>query len=108
MNTQQKLKKYLSEIEKNDQKGNKINAFLQINPNALQEAKEIDFKKKKGRLAGKIISVKAIINVKGLNISCGSKTLENITALFWTGNSVDKSFRFTFNMKPISNLQFSE
>ena len=75
--TQQRLKKYLSEIEKNDKKGNKINAFLQINLNALQEAKEIDSKKKKGRLAGKIIAVKSNINVNGLNISCASKTLEN-------------------------------
>ena len=80
--TQQKLKKYLSEIEKNDKKGNKINAFLQINPNALQEAKEIDSKKKKGKLAGKIIAVKAIINVKGLNASCASKTLENYKATY--------------------------
>jgi aspartyl-tRNA(Asn)/glutamyl-tRNA(Gln) amidotransferase subunit A len=80
--TQQRLKKYLSEIEKNDKKGNKINAFLQINPNALQEAKEIDSKKKKGKLAGRIIAVKAIINVKGLNASCASKTLENYKSTY--------------------------
>ena len=77
MNTQQKLKKYLAEIKKNDKSGKKINAFLQLNSNALEEAKEIDSKKKKGRLAGKIIAVKANINVKGLNASCASKTLEN-------------------------------
>jgi len=80
MNTQQKLKKYLAEIEKNDKKGKKINAFLQLNPNALEEARKIDNKKKKGKLAGKIIAVKANINVKGLNASCGSKTLENYKA----------------------------
>ena len=73
----EKLKKYLSEIKKNDKSGKKINAFLQLNPNALEEAKEIDSKKKKGKLAGKIIAVKANINVKGLNASCASKTLEN-------------------------------
>ena len=82
MNTQQKLKKYLSEIEKNDKKGNKINAFLQINPNALQEAKKIDSKKRKGKLAGKIIAVKAVINVKGLNANCASKTLENYKSTY--------------------------
>ena len=78
-----KLKKYLSEIEKNDQKGKKINAFIQINPNVLQEAKIIDDKIKKGKagkLAGKIIAVKANINVKGLNASCASKTLEDYKA----------------------------
>lgn len=78
--TEQKLKDYLKEIEKNDKKGKKINAFLQLNPNALNEAKQIDEKIKKGKagkLAGKIIAVKANINVLGLNSSCASKTLEN-------------------------------
>jgi len=82
MNTEQKLKRYLSEIEKNDQKGKKINAFLQINPNVLQEAKEIDSKKKKGRLNGMVIAVKSNINVLGLTASCGSKTLENYKATY--------------------------
>jgi len=82
MNTQQKLKKYLNEIQKNDKKGKKINAFLQLNPNAIQEAKDIDAKKKKGRLAGKIIAVKSCINVLGLNASCASKTLENYKSPF--------------------------
>jgi len=80
MNTEQKLKKYLAEIEKNDKKGKKINAILQLNPDVLEEAKKIDEKIQKGKagkLAGKIISVKANINVKGLNASCASKTLEN-------------------------------
>jgi aspartyl-tRNA(Asn)/glutamyl-tRNA(Gln) amidotransferase subunit A len=75
-----KLKKYLSEIEKNDKKGKKINAFLQLNPNAIEEAKIIDGKIKKreaGKLAGKIIAVKSNINVRGLNASCGSKVLES-------------------------------
>ena len=80
MNTQQKLKKYLSEIEKNDKQGKKINAFLQINPQATEQAKEIDKKIKSGKagkLAGQIIAIKSNINVKGLNISCASKVLEN-------------------------------
>ena len=73
--TQDKLKSYLLEIEKNDKKGRCINAFLQLNPDALKEAKLIDEKIKKGtagRLAGKIIAVKANINVKGMNASCAS------------------------------------
>jgi len=88
MNTQQKLQKYLSEIKKNDKQGKKINAFLQLNPNALEEAKKIDSNilkgtsKNKGKLAGKIIAVKANINVKGLNASCASKTLENYKATY--------------------------
>lgn len=80
VSVEEKLKFYLKEIEKNNKKGNKINAILQINPNALKEAKEIDEKIKKheaGKLAGKIIAVKANINIFGMNASCGSKVLEN-------------------------------
>ena len=77
MDVVDKLKKYLEEIRKNDKSGNKINAFLHLNPNALEEAKKIDSKKNKGKLAGQIIGVKSNINVKGLIASCASKTLEN-------------------------------
>ncbi|MEK6906235.1 MAG: amidase family protein [Nanoarchaeota archaeon] len=85
MTTFSKLQKYLAEIEKNDKKGNKINSFLQLRPEKelTEEAKLIDDKIKKGKagkLAGQIIGVKANINVRGLNISCASKTLENYKA----------------------------
>ncbi len=79
----EKLKLYLNEIDKNDKTGKKINAFLQLNSDAVNQAKIIDDKIKKetaGKLAGKIIAVKANINVKGLNASCASKTLENYKA----------------------------
>jgi len=85
ISTLQKLKKYLSEIEKNDKQGKKINAFLQINANVLEEAKRIDDKienKEAGKLAGQIIAVKSNINVLGLNTSCASKTLENYKATY--------------------------
>ena len=45
-----KLKKYLAEIEKNDKSEKKINAILQLNPRAMDEAKAIDSKKNKGKL----------------------------------------------------------
>lgn len=85
MKTQQALKKYLAEIKKNNSKGKKINAFLQLKneKDLIQEAKNIDNKIKKGiagKLAGKIIAIKANINIKGMNISCASKTLENYKA----------------------------
>jgi len=78
--TVEKVRTYLKEIEKNNKKGKKINAILQINPRVLEEAREVDekIKKKRGRrLAGKVIAVKSNINVKGLNASCASRTLEN-------------------------------
>ena len=49
----------------------KYNAILQVNP---------DQKGGKGKLAGKKISIKANICVKGLNASCASKVLENYEA----------------------------
>lgn len=76
MNTLEKVKSYLQEIEKNNKQGKEINAILQVNPNALEEAKKAG----KGKLAGKVIAVKANINVLGLNASCASKTLENYKA----------------------------
>ena len=75
MTTLSKVQEYLEEIERNNKKGKKINAILQVNDNALEEAK-----KSKGKLAGKVIAIKANINVKGLNASCASKTLENYKA----------------------------
>ncbi len=74
MKTQQKLKKYLEEIKKNNKSGKNINAILEINPDVLAESK------KSGKLAGRVIAVKANINVKGLHTSCGSKVLENYKA----------------------------
>lgn len=75
-----KVKKYLAEIEKNNQKGKKINAILQLNPTALVDAKRVDEKikaGKAGKLAGFVIAVKSNINVKNLIANCASKTLEN-------------------------------
>jgi len=80
MTTFQKTKQYLEEIKKNDQKGKNINAFIQINPNALDEAKQVDSKIKSGKagkLAGYVIAIKSNINVNGLNASCASLTLKD-------------------------------
>jgi aspartyl-tRNA(Asn)/glutamyl-tRNA(Gln) amidotransferase subunit A len=82
MKLQEKLKIYLNEIEKNNKKGNKINAILQLNSNVIEEAKKIDAKKKHGKLYGQIIVLKANINVLGMNASCGSKVLENYKCPF--------------------------
>ncbi len=80
LSAEENIKNYLNEIEKNDKKGKKINAFLQLNNNALLEAKEVNSKIRRGKvgkLAGLAVAVKANINVKGMNASCASKTLEN-------------------------------
>jgi aspartyl-tRNA(Asn)/glutamyl-tRNA(Gln) amidotransferase subunit A len=81
-----KIKKYLEAIEKDNQKGKKINAILYVNPNALQDAKEVDSKlrrgKAPGKLAGLALAVKSNINVKAMITNCASKTLENYKAGF--------------------------
>lgn len=74
-----KVKGYLDKIKKEDKK---INAFLEVNEHALQDARAIDKKKKKGKLAGYVFGVKSNINVLGLTASCASKTLEDYKATY--------------------------
>ena len=80
---EEKVKKYLDKIEKEN---GKINAVLHLNPNALKEAREIDEKVsktgKKGRLYGYVVGVKSNINVFGLICNCASKTLEDYKATY--------------------------
>jgi len=79
MNIESKVRQYLANIEKDNKR---INAVLEVNPNALEEARATDAKKNKGRLYGKVIVVKSNINVKGLTASCASRTLEDYKASF--------------------------
>ncbi|MFH1290338.1 MAG: amidase family protein [Nanoarchaeota archaeon] len=71
---QQKVSKLIEKIKKEDKR---INSFLHLNPKALEQARELDKKKRKGKLYGKVIAVKSNINVKDLPATCASKTLEN-------------------------------
>ncbi len=71
---EKKVKEYLDKIEKENRK---LNAFLHLNENVLNEAREIDKKAKKGRLYGYVFGIKSNINVKGMICNCASKTLEN-------------------------------
>ncbi len=74
------IKNFLSAIEKNNKKGKGINAVLVLNDQAVEEAKKIDEKIKKGektgRLAGLGLIIKANICVEGIECNCASKTLE--------------------------------
>lgn len=74
---QERTARYLDRIKGKD---DDINAFIEINPRALEAAKEVDKKiasGKAGRLAGYVVAVKSNINVLGLKATCASKTLEN-------------------------------
>lgn len=79
MNLAQRVGKYLDKIKKEDKK---VNSFLYLNPEALDEAERLDAKKNKGKLYGKIIAVKSNINVKGMKTNCASKTLDDYYAPF--------------------------
>ncbi len=79
LTAEQNIRELLKIIKQNNKE---INAFLYVDEKgALEKAREIDKQIKKklkvGKLAGLGIAVKANINVRGLPISCASKTLEN-------------------------------
>src|SRR3989339_756683 len=78
-----KVKKYLDKIKKENKQ---VNAILHVNERALEEAREIDEKVKKtgkkGKLYGKVIAVKSAINVQGLIANCASKVLENYVSTY--------------------------
>ena len=86
MTTFEKTKKYLEAIEKDNQKGKKINAILSVNAHALRDSKEVDSKLRRGeapgKLAGFVLAVKSNICVKDEICSCASKTLEDFKAPF--------------------------
>jgi aspartyl-tRNA(Asn)/glutamyl-tRNA(Gln) amidotransferase subunit A len=62
-----------------------LNIFLELNENAIDQAKEVDKRiqeGKAGKLAGLCFALKANISIKHQTISCASKTLENYTGPF--------------------------
>ena len=91
LTAEQNIKNFLEKIRKENPK---INAVLHINENAIEQAKAIDNKIKKGkagRLAGIGFLVKSNINVKGLITNCASKTLENYKATY-SATVIEKLF----------------
>ena len=82
---------FLDKIKKEDKK---YNSVLVINENALKEAREIDRKKNKGKLAGICFLIKSNICVKGLETNCASKTLEG--------------WKATYDAKVIEKIKFED
>jgi len=75
---EQNVKDFLANIEKNNKK---YNIFLETNKNALNYAKKLDEKRNNGdelgSFYGLVFALKSNISIKGLNVSCASKTLED-------------------------------
>ncbi|MEE8402601.1 MAG: Asp-tRNA(Asn)/Glu-tRNA(Gln) amidotransferase subunit GatA [Candidatus Hydrothermarchaeaceae archaeon] len=70
------VSRYLEQIKKDD-----TNSFIEINENALKDAKKVDKKGgRAGKLAGLAIAIKSNINVRGLHATCASKTLDDYVA----------------------------
>ncbi len=62
-----------------------LNIFLELNEDAIEQAKIIDKRiknKTAGKLAGLCFAIKANISTKHMTISCASKTLEDYTGPF--------------------------
>ena len=82
LTAEQNIMGFITKIRKDNPQ---INAVLRLNEKAVDEAKEIDKKIKKGkagRLAGFGVIVKSNINVNGVICNCASKTLENYRATY--------------------------
>lgn len=79
---EENIKNFLTIIKKNKE----LNIILHLNELAINQAREIDSKIKKGEKVGKLAGlgflVKSNINVKGLVCNCASKTLENYKASY--------------------------
>ena len=62
-----------------------LNIFLNLNENAIEQAKQIDKRikeNKAGKLAGLCFAVKSNISVRGLETNCGSKVLEGYVSSY--------------------------
>ncbi len=76
------LERFLERIEKMNRE---LNAFLQLNPRAREEAEEVDRRIGRGeggRLSGLVVAVKSNINVLGLRATCASRTLEDYVSTY--------------------------
>jgi len=74
LSAEQNIKNFINKIKAEN---GKINAVLHLNRDAVSQAKAVDKKGKKGKLAGIGFIVKSNINVNGLICNCASRTLKN-------------------------------
>ncbi len=77
LTAEENINRFIKKIKIEDKK---INSVLELNEKAVEEARKIDERIRKGKfgkLAGLGILVKSNINVKGLHASCASLTLKD-------------------------------
>ena len=72
-------------LRKVEEMNGKLNAFLQLNPRAREEAEEVERRIRRGeggRLSGLTVAVKSNINVRGLKATCASRVLEDYVSTY--------------------------
>jgi amidase len=78
---------YLNRIDEIDKKGHAINAVIEINPDALAIADEMDKERKAGKLRGPMHGIPVLIKD---NIDTGDKMMTTAGALALEGNKASK------------------
>lgn len=80
LTTELLVKKYLKRIEEYDKKGPKLNSIIMINPNVIEEAKELDRQYEKKGLVGPLhgvpILLKDNVDTNDMPTTGGSSSLE--------------------------------
>ncbi len=78
---------YLKRIEAMDKKGPAINAVIEINPDALKIAEDLDKERKAGKLRGRMHGIPVLIKD---NIDTGDKMMTTAGALAMVGNRANE------------------
>lgn len=77
---------YVADLLKEIKSQQDLNCYLEtFDESALEQARQADAKLKSGKagkLAGMVIAIKDVINIKGKKVSCASKILENFTSVY--------------------------
>lgn len=72
-------------LDKIEELNDELNVFIEVNPDAMERAKEVDRKLERGeagKLAGLGIGVKSNMNVEGLRATCASETLRDYISTY--------------------------
>ena len=87
MTSKQLTQKYLDRIKAVDKSGPMLNAVIEVNPDALVIAAQMDAERKAGKLRGPLHGIPVLIKD---NINTGDKMMTTAGALALEGNRADK------------------
>jgi amidase len=87
MTSKQLTQKYLDRIKAVDKSGPMLNAVIEVNPDALAIAAQMDAERKAGKLRGPLHGIPVLIKD---NINTGDKMMTTAGVLALEGNRADK------------------